>query len=100
MLINEYTITVQKSKFIGLLYDVNNTTEVKDILEALKKEHNKARHMPYAYIIGNIAKKTDAKVKDIQKRADDIVSDVQEKSEEIMSKLNDMLGKKEEGAEA
>ena len=35
-----------------------------------------------------------------EKRADDIVSDVQEKSEEIMSKLSDMLGKKEEGAEA
>ena len=39
-------------------------------------------------------------VKDIQKKADDIVSDAQEKSEEIMSKLHDMLGKKEEGAEA
>ena len=42
----------------------------------------------------------DATVKDIQKRADNIVSDAQEKSEEIMSKLNDMLGKKNEGAEA
>ena len=48
----------------------------------------------------DIAKKTDARVKDIQKRADDIVSDVQEKSEEIMAKLNNMLGKREEGAEA
>ena len=48
----------------------------------------------------DIAKKTDEKVKVIQKKADDIVSDVQEKSEELMSKLNDMLGKKEEAAEA
>ena len=48
----------------------------------------------------DLAKKTDATVKDIQKKADDIVSDAQEKSEEIMNKLHDMLGKKEEGAEA
>ena len=61
MLINKYEIIVKKSKFIGLLYDVKNTDEVKDILESLKKEHSKARHMPYAYIIGNIAKKTDDK---------------------------------------
>ena len=61
MLINKYEIIVKKSKFIGLLYDVKNIDEVKDILESLKKEHSKARHMPYAYIIGNIAKKTDDK---------------------------------------
>ena len=48
----------------------------------------------------DLAKKTDATVKDIQKKADDIVSDAQEKSEEILSKLHNMLGKKEEGAEA
>ena len=51
-------------------------------------------------VASDMAKKTDATVKDIQKRAEDIVSDVQEKSEEIMSKLQDMLSKKEEGAEA
>ena len=48
----------------------------------------------------DLAKKTDATVKDIQRKADDIVSDAQEKSEEIMTKLHDMLGKKEENAEA
>ena len=51
-------------------------------------------------IASDLAKKTDATVKDIQKKADDIVSDAQEKSEEIMNKLHDMLGKKEENAEA
>lgn len=48
----------------------------------------------------DMAKKTEATVKDIQKRADDIVSDVQEKSEEIMSKLQNMLAKDREEAEA
>lgn len=61
MLISEYEITIKKSKFIGLLYDVKNADEVKSILETLKKEHSKARHMPYAYVIGNAAKKTDDK---------------------------------------
>ena len=61
MLINKYEITIKKSKFIGLLYDIQNTDDVKIILEGLKKEHPKARHMPYAYILGNTAKKTDDK---------------------------------------
>jgi len=61
MLISEYEITVKKSKFIGLLYDVNDVSEVKVVLDNLKKEHSKARHMPYAYVIGNTAKKTDDK---------------------------------------
>ena len=61
MLINKYEMIVKKSKFIGLLYDIKDTNEVKVILENLKKEHSKARHMPYAYILGNTAKKTDDK---------------------------------------
>lgn len=61
MLINQYEMTIKKSKFIGLLYDIKDIDEVKTILETLKKEHSKARHMPYAYIIGNTAKKTDDK---------------------------------------
>lgn len=61
MLISEYEIIVKKSKFIGLLYDIKDLSEVKVILEKLKKEHSKARHMPHAYILGNTAKKTDDK---------------------------------------
>lgn len=60
-LINESLVEIKKSKFIGLYYEVTNTNEVNEILEALKKEHKKARHMPYAYKIGNTAKKTDDK---------------------------------------
>ena len=60
-LINESLIEIKKSKFIGLYYEVNSIEEVNNILDNLKKEHKKARHMPYAYKIGSIAKKTDDK---------------------------------------
>ncbi len=61
MLISSDEIVIKKSKFIGLLYDVKNEDDVKKIIEELKKEHPKARHMPYAYVIGSTAKKTDDK---------------------------------------
>ncbi|MBE6148706.1 MAG: YigZ family protein [Firmicutes bacterium] len=61
MLINQYEIIVKKSRFIGLLYDVKDVWQVKVILENVKKDHPKARHMPYAYVIGTTAKKTDDK---------------------------------------
>lgn len=60
-LLNEYTLEVKKSKFIGLMYEVNTIDEVNEILNNLKKEHKKARHLPYAYKIGNLIKKTDDK---------------------------------------
>lgn len=60
-LINECEIILKKSRFIGLYYEVNDVSEVKDILENLKKEHKKARHIPYAYKIGPQAKKSDDK---------------------------------------
>ncbi len=60
-LINTYTLEVKKSKFIALYYEVSNVDDVKNILETLKKEYKKARHMPYAYKIGNLIKKSDDK---------------------------------------
>lgn len=60
-LINEYTYEIKKSKFIGLFYEVNSPDEVKEILELVKSKHKKARHIPYAYHIGPLAKKTDDK---------------------------------------
>ena len=60
-LINESLVEIKKSKFIGLYYEVNSVEEVNTILNDLKKEHKKARHMPYSYKIGSIAKKTDDK---------------------------------------
>lgn len=60
-LLNEYTYIIKKSKFIGLYYEVTSIDEVNDILDHLKKEHKKARHIPYAYKIGASAKKSDDK---------------------------------------
>lgn len=57
----EYTLEIKKSKFIGLLYEVNSDDEVKDILNDLKIKHKKARHIPYAYKLINTARKTDDK---------------------------------------
>ena len=60
-LLNQSLIEIKKSKFIGLFYELDNIDEVNKILEQLKKEHKKARHMPYAYKFENTAKKSDDK---------------------------------------
>ena len=52
---------IKKSKFIGLLYELDSIEEVDIILEEIKKEHKKARHYPYAYKFNSMAKKTDDK---------------------------------------
>ncbi len=53
---NSYT-EVKRSKFYGYLYKINNEDEVLDILASVKKENKKAKHIVYAYKIGNIEKK-------------------------------------------
>ena len=60
-LINSYTLEIKKSKFIAYYYQVTSKEEVDKILEYLKKEHKKARHIPYAYKIDNLIKKSDDK---------------------------------------
>lgn len=60
-LLNQSLVEIKKSKFIGLFYELDTIDEVNIILESLKKEHKKARHMPYAYKFGNTAKKSDDK---------------------------------------
>lgn len=61
MLINEYTLEIKKSKFIGLMYKIENEEEAKKILEDLRAEHKKARHLPYAYKVNKTARKSDDK---------------------------------------
>ena len=56
-LIKEVEIIEKKSKFIGYLYEIDNVSEAEDILKKLKEEHKKARHIPYAYVLQNTAKK-------------------------------------------
>ena len=60
-LLNTCTLEIKKSKFIGYYFEVENTNDVKELLENLKKEHKKARHIPYAYKIDNEIKKSDDK---------------------------------------
>lgn len=52
-------IEVEKSKFISIVKNVKNPAEVDSFLKNLKKEHQKARHICYAYKIGNIIKFSD-----------------------------------------
>ncbi len=61
MKINQIEIAIKKSKFIGIIYNVTTEEEVKDILVSLKKEHKKAKHIPYAYKIDMKIKKSDDK---------------------------------------
>lgn len=60
-IINEYTLINKKSKFIAYYYHVDSLLEIENILKKLKKEHKKARHLPYAYKIDNNIKKSDDK---------------------------------------
>ncbi len=60
-LLNSYTLEIKKSKFIAYFYEINQKEDVKTIFEMLKKEHKKARHIPYAYFFENTAGKSDDK---------------------------------------
>ena len=54
--LNESYLGIKKSKFIGLLYEVDNINDAEKIINELKIEHKKARHIVYAYRIGSIEK--------------------------------------------
>lgn len=60
-LINTYQILIKKSKFIAYYYQIDNKEEIIKILEELKKEHKNSSHIPYAYKINNLIKKSDDK---------------------------------------
>ncbi len=60
-LLNSYTLEIKKSKFIAFYYEIISLKEVDFILSNLKKEHRKARHIPYSYKIGSVIKKSDDK---------------------------------------
>ncbi len=58
-LINVETNTIKRSKFIAYFYEIDKIDDVNTILNNLKKEHKRATHFPYAYIIENNQKKSD-----------------------------------------
>ena len=49
--LKESYLEIKKSKFIGLLYEVDSISDVEIIINELKQEHKKARHIVYAYKI-------------------------------------------------
>ena len=49
-------IEIKKSKFYSQLYNVEAKEDCDKIIEFLKKEHKKATHICYAYILSNTAR--------------------------------------------
>ena len=60
-LLKSAEIIVKKSRFISYYYEINDFDEIKEILNDLKIEHKKAKHIVYAYKFGNTAGKSDDK---------------------------------------
>ena len=60
-LLNTNTIEIKKSKLVAYLYDIDEISEIKEILENIKYEHKKAKHIVYAYKFGSTAGKSDDK---------------------------------------
>lgn len=60
-LLNESLITEKKSKFIGMLYKIDNKEDVLSILDSVKTNNKGYRHIPYAYYLKSTASKSDDK---------------------------------------
>lgn len=60
-LLNESLIIEKKSKFIGMLYEIDNKEGVLSILDSVKTNNKGYRHIPYAYYLKNTASKSDDK---------------------------------------
>lgn len=61
MLVKTASIEIKKSKFISYLYTVDSQEEVKRIIQEIKEEHKRAKHVVYAYKVLNTAGKSDDK---------------------------------------
>ena len=55
----EMMTEVMKSKFIAILLPIKNEEEFKNILKDIRKEHRKAKHVVYAYRLGQSYKSND-----------------------------------------
>lgn len=60
-LLNESLIIEKKSKFIGMLYEIDNKEDVLSILDSVKTNNKGYRHIPYVYYLKNTASKSDDK---------------------------------------
>lgn len=57
----ENMIELKKSKFIAMLYNVNNIDDIDNYMEEAKIKYPKARHYTYAYIVNDQEKSSDDK---------------------------------------
>ncbi|WP_027121151.1 YigZ family protein [Mycoplasma leonicaptivi] len=53
MINNEVEIIVKKSRFVSYYFEINNKNQVQEIINNLKQEHKKARHICYAFTTSN-----------------------------------------------
>ena len=53
---SNYELIIKNSKFITLLYKINNIDEVKNYLNKVKEEYKDATHYCYAYILDSMSK--------------------------------------------
>ncbi len=44
-----FSIEIKKSKFIGYAYKIQNIIEINNILNYLRREHKKAKHITYGF---------------------------------------------------
>lgn len=56
---NINTIIINKSKFIALIYHIDNIDEINKKIEEIKKKYKDATHYCYAYILDNFEKAND-----------------------------------------
>ena len=56
---HKYELLIKNSKFITILYKVNNINDINNILISIKDEYLDATHYCYGYIIDNIKKSSD-----------------------------------------
>ena len=49
----------KKSRFIAYSFDIADESEVKGIIERIRKEHKRSRHVVYAYVVGGKEKFSD-----------------------------------------
>ena len=52
-------IEINKSKFYGILFPVDNVEEVKEYLNQVRKDYPKATHYCYAYRVNGLEKSND-----------------------------------------
>ena len=55
----EYTLEVNKSKFIGIIFKINSTDDFNEILDSIKIKYPKATHYTYAYRLIDYYKMSD-----------------------------------------